>query len=241
MLDHIPILDPAECERATAQVAGLRHHWIPRGPAPTSFFTLGVASYQDLSEAPPWPRPDYYQDAPRFNALILQHLGWLLERVRASLEGFLGAPTRFSERLGVPGFHIFGDASIPRTDTASIHCDLQYQLIDWNDGEAPPDFASAMSFTLPTRLPQGGGGLNGWDLTSEEIGDTMQRHGVSTMEQVVQFKSKTFYPYACGAMVVHSGGRVHQIGPSRDVQPGDQRITLQGHGLRRGAEWLLYW
>jgi hypothetical protein len=242
MLEQIPLLDLAECERASAQVGSLRPHWIPRSPPPASFFTLGVATYQDLGEDQPrCPRRDYYQDAPVFNALILEHFGWLLERVRRSLEHFLGASARFSPRLGVPGFHIFCDASIPRADSASVHCDLQHYLLDWNDGEAPPDFTSAVSFTLPTRLPRGGSGLNGWDLTCEEVDATMQRHGVFTMEEVVKYRSKTFYPYSCGVMVVHSGSRVHQIGPAADVQPGDQRITLQGHGLRRGAEWVLYW
>jgi hypothetical protein len=242
MLTQIPILDPAECERASAQVCELRPHWIPRTPPPAAFFTLGVASYQDLSGfVPHGSRQDYYADAPFFNALILSRFGWLLDRVRGSLEGLLGAPAQFSPRLGVPGFHIFDDAGIPRTDAASIHCDLQYQLIDWNDGAPPPDFTNPISFTLPTRLPKGGGGINGWDLTCEEIDGAMKQHGASTMDDVVKYKCKTFYPYSSGAMAVHSGHRVHQIGPAADVRQGDQRITLQGHGLRRGAAWVLYW
>jgi hypothetical protein len=211
-------------------------------PLPASFFTLGVASYQDLSSfVPNVPRQNYYQGALFFNALILERFGWLLNRVRNSLESFLGAPAEFSPRLGVPGFHIFDDVAIPRTDVASIHCDLQYQLIDWNDGAPAPDFTNPISFTLPVKLPKGGGGINGWDLSYEEIGDTMRRHGVFTMADVTEYKCKTFYPYSLGVMAVHSGHRVHQIGPTTGVDEGDQRITLQGHGLRRGVEWVLYW
>jgi hypothetical protein len=242
MLKQIPVLDLAECERAFQEVCDLRPHWIPRTPSPPSFFTLGVASYQDLSGIVPHvPRQNYYQDAPFFNALILDKFGWLLNRVRSSLECLLGAPAQFSPRLSVPGFHIFDDVAIPRTDIASIHCDLQYKLIDWNDGAPPPDFTDPISFTLPVKLPKGGGGINGWDLTYEEIGDTMRRYGAFTMADVTKYRCKTFYPYSLGVMAVHSGHRVHQIGPAADVQQGDQRITLQGHGLRRGAEWVLYW
>jgi hypothetical protein len=242
MLTQLPVLDLVECQRASLEICNLRSHWIPRTPPPASFFTLGVASYQDLSGlVAQVPRQNYYQDAPFFNALILGKFGWLLNRVRSSLECFLDAPAQFSARLSVPGFHIFDDVAIPRTDTASIHCDLQYQLIDWNDGAPSPDFTNPISFTLPLKLPKGGGGINGWDLTYEEIGETMRRHGVFSMADVTKYKCKTFHPYSLGVMAVHSGHRVHQIGPAADVRQGDQRITLQGHGLRRGAEWVLYW
>jgi hypothetical protein len=242
MLAQVQILDLAECQRAAGEVCDLRPHWIPCTPLPAFFFTLGVASYQDLCDpGQDLPRRSYYQDALFFNALILGRLGWLLDRVRISLERFLGAPAQFSPRLGVPGFHIFDDVAIPRTDSASIHCDLQYQLIDWNDGAPAPDFTKPVSFTLPIKLPIGGGGMNVWDLTYEEVDETMTRHSAFTLADVIQHRCKTFCPYSLGSMAIHSGHQVHQIGPASDVRQGDQRITLQGHGLCRGGEWVLYW
>jgi hypothetical protein len=242
MLAQIPVLDRVGCERACAEVRRLSSHWIPRMPLPAFFFTLGVASYQDLAGPGPGVAPqDYYQQAPMYNAIILNHLSWLLERVRNILECWLGAPAHFNQRLAVPGFHIFEGPAIPRADVASIHCDLQYQLISWNDGAPPPDLADPISFTLPIRLPQGGSGLNGWDLAYEEIPALLREHRAARLGEVIHHRTKTFHPYSLGVMVVHSGHQVHQIGPSAHVQPEDQRITLQGHGLRRGSEWVLYW
>jgi hypothetical protein len=242
ILARIPVLDPAGCRRAAAEVCRLGPHWIPRMPPPAAFFTLGVASYQDLSgPAPPFPRADYYRDAPVYNAILLNRFAWLFELLQRALGRHLGAPVRFGNRLAAPGFHIFEDAAIPRADVASVHCDLQYQLIDWNDGAPAPDFAEPISFTLPIRLPRGGGGLNVWDITCEEIPALMRQHDAATLAELIGHRKRTFHPYSLGVMVVHSGHQVHQIGPSADVRPGDQRITLQGHALRRSSEWLVYW
>jgi hypothetical protein len=242
MLAQILVLDHVGCERASTEVRRLRSQWIPRMPPPASFFTLGVASYQDLtSPVPGVAAHDYYQRAPIYNAIILNRLSWLLERVRSTLECWLDAPAHFSERLAVPGFHIFEEPAIPRADGASIHCDLQYQLINWNDGAPPPDLINPISFTLPIELPRGGGGLNCWDLSYEEVPVLLRQHRVSTVGEVIRHRKKTFHPYSLGVMAVHSGHQVHQIGPSPVVQPEDQRITLQGHGLRRNLEWVLYW
>jgi hypothetical protein len=238
MLTQILLLDPRECDRVSDEVCDLRSQWIPRGRQPTSFFTLGVASYQDLpSPAEDFPRRDYYREAPIFNALILNRFGWLLRRVQGALEALLGASTRFRPHLGVPGFHIFDSPAIPTTDVASIHFDLQYQLVNWGDGAPLPDDADPLSFTLPVRLPKGGGGINGWDLTYEER--VRGRH--FDIASLLGSRCKTFHPYSLGMLAIHSGHRLHQIAGVADVRPADQRITLQGHGLRRGDEWVLYW
>jgi hypothetical protein len=238
MLTRIPVLDPDECDRVSQDVCDLRSHWIPRWHQPSSFFTLGVASYQDLPNvAEDIPRRDYYKEAPLFNGLILERFGWLLNRVRRALEAVLGMSTQFSSHLGLPGFHIFDYEAIPTTDVASIHFDLQYQLINWGDSLCSPDFTDPISFTLPTRLPAGGGGLNGWDLTYEE----MVRGGHRDLASFVGSRCKSFHPYSVGVLAIHSGHRLHQIAGVADVRPGDQRITLQGHGLRSGNDWVLYW
>ena len=238
MLTQIPVIDPGECDRVSADICALRPQWIPRGRQPTAFFTLGVASYQDLSSPTGGNlQCDYYAQAPIFNALIIEKFGWLLRRVQSVLASFLCGPAQFSPRLGVPGFHIYDYDAIPRTDMTSIHFDLQYQLIDWNDNGAVPDFTSPISFTLPARLPTGGGGINGWDLTYEEV--IRGRH--FDLSSLVRTRRRTFHRYSLGTLAIHSGHRLHQIAGVVDVRPGDQRITLQGHGVRRGGDWILYW
>jgi hypothetical protein len=238
MLTQIPVLDPGECEMVAAGVCDLRSQWVPRGGQPTSFFTLGVASYQDLASAAAGiPQRDYYREAPICNALIAGKFGWLLRRVQDALGELLGTGTQFSPHLALPGFHIFDYHAIPTADVASIHFDLQYQLIDWSDNGPAPDFTQPISFTLPARLPAGGGGINGWDLTYEEM--ILGRH--FDLSVFLGTRRKTFHRYSLGTLAIHSGHRLHQIAGVSDVRPGDQRITLQGHGVRRGRDWVLYW
>jgi hypothetical protein len=114
---------------------------------------------------------------------------------------------------------------------APSHYDRQYTRVDWS--EVPdPDFSSPLSFALPIQLPKTGGRLNVWDISEEEF------------EQVKQAGSKpgrTFHPYHAGELVMHSGNLLHQIAASRDMEPEDRRITLQGHGVRSGNKMYLYW
>ena len=237
MLKHANVLTCEECQRVASAVNELGSHWLPRSVKPATFFTLGVASYQDLADFDSLaPRYDYYRVAQVSNALILDRFGWLLARVRDALQAYLGGAAHFDSRLAAPGFHIFTSWAIPRGDEASVHFDLQYQLIDWSDGLAAPDFSAPVSFTLPIRLPRGGGGLNGWDISFEEA--IRARTGAQAL---AGRKPKVFFPYSLGVMEIHSGHMLHQIAGAPDVLPDDQRITLQGHGLRRGNTWTLYW
>ncbi len=237
MLTHANVLTPEECDRVAKEINELSSYWLPRSPEPASFFTLGVASYQDLAEFDQGtPTYDYYRVARFSNALIRDRFGWLLGRVTEALQQFLGAPAHFDARLAAPGFHIFTPYAIPRSDEASVHFDLQYQLIDWSDGMPAPDFSAPLSFTLPIRLPHGGGGLNGWDNSYAEA--LRARIGGA---QLATRRPKTFFPYTTGVMEIHSGHALHQIAGVADVLPDDQRITLQGHAVRRGTAWTLYW
>ena len=42
-------------------------------------------------------------------------------------------------------------------------------------------------------------------------------------------------------MVLHDGVLLHAIGGSSAPAPIGQRITLQGHGVRRRGSWSIYW
>ena len=45
-------------------------------------------------------------------------------------------------------------------------------------------------------------------------------------------------------LVLHSGHLVHQIAPTRGLEagnPADTRATLQGHAIRCGDTWSVYW
>ena len=58
---------------------------------------------------------------------------------------------------------------------------------------------------------------------------------------MIASRTVAYHPYRIGGLVLHSGHKVHQIAPANDGQRGDERITLQGHGIRCGGVWNLYW
>ena len=76
-----------------------------------------------------------------------------------------------------------------------------------------------MSFTLAVALPQSGGGLNVRE----------------------NRKQVTHIPYHAGRLVLHRGDVLHQIAPTPQVRAGDERITLQGHGVLYRGVWHFYW
>ena len=76
MLKHANVLTCEECQRVASAVNELGSHWLPRSVKPATFFTLGVASYQDLADFDSLaPRYDYYRVAQVSNALILDRFG----------------------------------------------------------------------------------------------------------------------------------------------------------------------
>jgi len=49
------------------------------------------------------------------------------------------------------------------------------------------------------------------------------------------------HAYQPGTLVLHSGHMLHQIAPVPSVEPDDERIALQGHGIFYDGGWKLYW
>ena len=229
-LTHIPVLTVQECSVIREAVHGLKSQWVRR--AATPFFSLGTASYLDAQAGDAL----YYEMARCTNRLLQYHMGWLYDRVAEVLAKHLQAPVCYAPRFALPGFHIFQADPAFAAPAASIHCDLQYERLDWTDFENP-DFANSLSFTLSIALPAGGGGLMVWDIERAEILD----RPVSETRQLFEVRKPGYEPYRIGEMVVHSGLFVHQIAPMRDIQPDDERITLQGHSICVGDRWFLYW
>jgi hypothetical protein len=229
-LTHIPVLTAQECSVIREVVYGLKSQWVRR--AATPFFSLGTASYLDAQAG----ETLYYQMARCTNRVLQHHVGWLYDRVVEVLAKHLQAPVCYAPRFALPGFHIFQADPAFETSAASIHCDLQYEKLDWT-GFENPDFATSLSFTLSIALPAGGGGLRVWNIERVEILD----RPVNEIRQLFRVREPSYEPYRIGEMVVHSGLYVHQIAPMRDLHPDDERITLQGHGICAGDRWYLYW
>lgn len=236
MITVLPVLTGEQNDDVRTAVHDLRDHWIPRGPEPASFFTLGTASYLDLagdSQAGP-----YQERRIAARRLLWARFGWLYELVGEAMKKHLQAGVRYPDHLALPGFHIWLEGAIFTRPRASIHFDLQYQLHDWPPGT---DTDRLLSFTLPLRLPEAGGGLNMWDVTYQQCREAMERGWIESAADLQRFYTRQYVRYTPGHMFVHPGHILHQVAPSSRVEPGDERLTLQGHGARCDGQWLLYW
>ncbi len=235
----IEILTSGQCEEICSTVHRLRSFWTQVNES-TLFFTLGVASYIEFCR--PGDAAARYRDRARqSNPLLREYFAGMMEYLRGTLERHLGEPVAFVEEFGRPGFHIWLTEAIPTHPTASVHFDLQYLSLGWpSDGEAV-DYERPVSFTLPLRLPAEGGGVNVWNLNYREVEEMSARGVPVQLEELRETREQEHYAYQLGSLVLHSGHLLHQIAPVPDVNPGDERITLQGHAMRCGGRWLLYW
>ncbi len=227
-LGEIDVLSAGECQEVADAVLGDREAWTPRSPSGL-FFTLGVNAYMDLAHAAD-AHASYFGPARGANLLLKQRFAGVHAKLAQALEQELGLPTKYADDLAMPGFHIWVGLGIPRRPGASIHFDLQYQRL-----LTRPQYAHAsgtVSFTLPVRLPAAGSSLRVWPCTYPD--------DVSRMAAFQQTDPE-IVPYHLGRAIVHNGHVLHQIGATPSVQPGDFRITLQGHGLVVDEVLVLYW
>jgi hypothetical protein len=236
--DAIEILRPAQCEEICSTVHMLRSFWTQVNEQ-TEFFTLGVASYIEFCR-PGDAAARYREKARQSNPLLCEYFAGIMEYLRVTLQRHLGGPAAFAEELGRPGFHIWLTEAIPRQPTASVHFDLQYRQVGWPVG-ACADYERPVSFTLPLRLPAGGGGMNVWNLHHNEVEELGARGVPVDINEMKEARERLHYDYKPGHLVVHTGHFLHQIAPVERIEPGDERITLQGHAMRCDGRWMLYW
>lgn len=234
MITSFTLLTPEECARADQALKALRAEWTPRGGEPANFFTLGAASYLDAGT-------DYARRAAAGNPVLAEHFGWLHDKLREFLGWRLGAAAVYAGPLALPGFHIWETGAIFTQPQASVHFDLP-QLRAWPRDTPGADFAHPLSFTLAIRLPRAGGGLNVWDVSYERFTRFRERVGARVdPADVASLLPPMRHAYTVGGLSIHSGLLMHQIGEIASVEPGDERIMLQGHALKVGDTWRLYW
>jgi len=238
-------LSLAACEEIYAQRTG----WIGRrlhGKLP--MYTLGAAAYLDLGFFAK-PLEEYLAAAGSVRRWAGDAVTVLMERVRAELELQLGERVEYFESLPSPGFHIFIGAAIPQTDCARVvsecassHFDLQYHYIPWERWFKAADFDRTLSFTLPLRLPEAGGGLEVWEsLTLGHLRDELARNAFPDQISAAHRTPPRYVPYTVGSMIVHGGHVLHQIAGVPYMSAMDERITLQGHAIFADGAWRLYW
>lgn len=227
------LLTPLECKNVCSAIKSLRQFWLQQDST-LPFYSLGTASY--FHDPINKPVAQYYSLVKRFNHLLWQNFGWLYQKLADILASKLSAPICYPEHLALPGFHIFLAHKYFEQLEPPVHRDLQYRMHKWEPIKGV-DYTQAISFTLAVKLPQGGAGMNIWNLHHDEV-DLISP---AEIESLVQSRKKFFFPYELGKFVLHSGHFVHQIAPGNDIHSDDERITLQGHGFLTEGAWHLYW
>jgi hypothetical protein len=230
----IPLLTMAEASRVHAEVHAQRAAWRARDDT-RPFYTLGAASYLDAREQ---SFESYCEQAQRSNVVLRSQFGWVLERLRQTISSRVGSDASYAPLLALPGFHIFLFDPAFRNAGASVHYDLQHELIDWTRLGGTPDVSAQLSMTLAIKLPATGGGLLIWNL------DRRQLEQMSPEDRAAHSKanrSAARISYTLGHLTIHSGHQLHQIRSASEPTPGDERITLQAHALPVDGRWIIYW
>jgi hypothetical protein len=239
MISQLQVLDVSECDAVLTRVRSLRERWLDRSVGRRgTFFTLGRAAYLDVCLAGADAEVDYYQAIPANNRMLMEAFADLFERMRGLLEVRLGAPVRYASHLAAPGFHIFLGVGIARAGQASSHFDVQYTRLRLG---ADPDLCSPISFTLPLRIPAAGSGLDTWNVSLADYENARRRGLARSQDDYAARKVKAYHAYTPGVLVLQEGLILHRLTSPGRIEPEDERITFQGHGLRFNGEWVLYW
>ena len=118
----------------------------------------------------------------------------------------------------------------------TVHIDRQFDDTG-GLGLKDVDLQRQYSMTLALRLPRSGG-LKVWPVNGLALigADSARR------SSVLESKPKAVYhPYKVGTLALHSGALIHQIAPIKQLQPDDERLTLQAHAVWADGRWLVYW
>ena len=229
---RLPVLSGQECRQWVDTILSLKGHWQQRAPG-VDFYTLGAASYLDG----PWDGKAYSTARERINQLMASSFHGLYRQTCKALSAVLGA-VDFHPRLAMPGFHLFaakpGQQLLAATAEfarrgGSVHFDLQHKLHTslWQEFQHV-DWSNPLSFTLSLALPANGGGLRIWPTA------TLTTTTPAPSDPGIEIN------YRIGELIYFTEPLLHQIAPAVALQPGDQRMTLQGHGLRCDGTWILY-
>ncbi len=222
LVQEVPVLTESECIKARNIVHSLRPLW----DAERFRLGAGISYYK--------PAVVYYATARQTNPILKQHFSWLYDQLLQSFSQHFGCPVAFRDDLAVPGFNIYCGPNDFSKIQYNVHIDLQYNDLSWN----PPgsaDFNSTMSFTLPIASPAKGSGLNIWPTKQSDLkNEQFENPDCLSAEQAV------YQPYTPGVATIHDGKHYHQMSVSNEWQPADERITLQGHGLKQGGRLIVY-
>ena len=233
LIQNFELLDAPTCAAITQKIHALRAHWVHRHPT-APFYTLGAAAYLDGDKQ---GAKHYQSEIKRTRGLMAAHFGPLYETLLQVLRTALEAECEYHPNYGLPGFHIYQAHPIFEQRMGTVHIDRQFDDTG-GLGLNEVDLQRQYSMTLALRLPQSGGGLKVWPVDGLALigADSARR------SSVLESKPKAVYhPYKIGTLALHSGALIHQIAPIKQLQPDDERLTLQAHAVWADGRWLVYW
>lgn len=232
MIETLDLYNSEDCLKIQTMIHDLNQYWDRRHFL-FPFFTLGVPTYMDADPAD--LQNSYLNKVSTRNQVLHEYLGWMYQRLADCLSNHLSAPVEYHPQYSLPGFHIYlYNDLFSRDDLTSTHFDLQYNQLKW---EEKVDFDNSLSLTLAVTLPHKGGGMFYWDLFFADAGKLNPDEILKLRES----KTRNYFSYQPGKLLVHKGNFLHQVAPFQDPTPGDERITLQGHMAFYHGSWHLYW
>ena len=117
---------------------------------------------------------------------------------------------------------------IRRSRSRSAPCIGTHSTCCWTGSRhSAPTFRGRFLLRWPSHCRTRARGLNDWDFewtTDAAVLPEMMRRFIGSMPA-------HFINYCVGELVINSGRLMHQIAPANNIQPEDERITLQGHAL----------
>lgn len=153
----------------------------------------------------------YHQGIVKSNPVLLQNFEDMYLKTTAYLNQLLGEEIVLDDTLAYPAFHIIESDPVFLESNGSWHQDRPHVTMDLGER----DYGT---FTLAIKLPSGGAGL---DYRDED--------------------GQKYFPYEEKMIMVHSGMIPHRIAAFKTYVPGEYRITLQGHIIRRDEKLVMYW
>ena len=257
MINRVKTFTKEDCNKIETTVDSLDKLWINRSCtrrfsyenkmhiSRAPFWTLGAVSYLDHVKS----GDQYDKHRDYVNPVLYKKFNWIYEIITKKLQEALGEPVVIDKFLAHPGFHIFatkiGTTIEPEymklfeQPLGSVHVDVQWEEHhDYWQTFDEVNLEDTLSFTVPIKLPSGGGGLYTWadEVNPYSFNYTTNEVKLSELEHPCVSNL-----YTEGEMIYFVGHLLHQMMPGVNVQPTDRRITVQGHGQKCDGVWRLYW
>lgn len=218
----------------------------------------------DIQPSYDWSSLERYYDKLKTitNPILMKEFENLYDKICFLISKELNEKCLVSEdaNLAYPGFNIFTPYKNCEKIDSPPHIDLQWNyhldyLREIFDVVSEERF---LTFTLSIRLPKSGAGLYIWDIEDEKI-STYESAKYSYEKIITKCKSlfnkskiidkdifeketkPEFIEYQEGYMTIFNNLLLHQVAPfNLPYDNHEERITLQGHGIKCDNIWRLF-